>query len=242
MPTLETSQSNPAYGATDRYQGEQGQEYFARFVRPGQNKGAAAADHNGGKFRPYVRLSDTVLDFGCGGGFVLSAIPCARRLGVEINPAARQHAEQLGIECFASIAEVPSACCDVIISHHALEHVPYPIEALRELRDKLKPGGRLVLCVPIDDWRRQRRYRPNNFDMHLHTWTAQLLGNTLYEAGYRVREIHHLWLGFSITWQRYTRGLERLLPGSLQRLVSLGWGTLKNQRQLLAIAEPDLSR
>lgn len=228
----------PSYGASDRYQGEQGREYFQRFVRSGQQKGHAAAAHNGGKFTPYVRPSDTVLDFGCGGGFVLSAVPCARRLGVEINPVAREHATQMGLECFAQIADVPAGLCDVIISHHALEHVPFPIGALRELREKLKPGGKLVLCVPIDDWRKEKHYRPDNFDMHLHTWTAQLLGNTLSEAGYRVEAIHHLRAGFSITWHRFSWGLYRFLPSGLHNLLSLTWGTLKNQRQLLAVAVP----
>jgi hypothetical protein len=86
----------------------------------------------------------------------------------------------------------------VIVSDHALEHVPFPIGALRELRGKLKPGGVLALVVPIDNWRHHRRYDPADQNHHLHTWTPQLLGNTLAEAGYEVVSVRarvHAWPG-----------------------------------------------
>jgi SAM-dependent methyltransferase len=132
-----------------------------------------------------------VLDFGCGGGFLLKALDCARRIGVEINPVAREHARGIGVECHAQIAEVPEGVADVVISNHALEHVPFPIGALKDLRRRLKPGGLLALCVPVDNWRHQKRYNPDDRDHHLHTWTVQLLGNTLYEAGYQIESIRH---------------------------------------------------
>ena len=77
------------------------------------------------------------------------------------------------------------AVADVALSNHALEHVPYPIGALRELRRVLKPGGLLALCTPIDNWRLQRRYEEDDIHHHLHTWSPLLLGNSLAEAGFR---------------------------------------------------------
>ena len=49
----------------------------------------------------------------------------------------------------------------------------------------LKPGGLLVLYVPVDDWRlrRQRRVDPD-VNHHLYTWTPLLLANLLREAGF----------------------------------------------------------
>ena len=37
------------------------------------------------KFEKYIDRSDTVLDFGCGGGFLLGNLNCAVKHGVEIN-------------------------------------------------------------------------------------------------------------------------------------------------------------
>ena len=53
---------------------------------------------------------------------------------------------------------MPDAVADVIVSNHALEHIEAPIDALRQLRPKVKPDGKLVLVLPIDDWRSQRRW------------------------------------------------------------------------------------
>jgi 2-polyprenyl-3-methyl-5-hydroxy-6-metoxy-1,4-benzoquinol methylase len=51
---------------------------------------------------------------------------------------------------------------DVAITNHALEHIPFPIEALRQLKTKIKPGGALVICLPMEDWRVQSRYTPED--------------------------------------------------------------------------------
>jgi SAM-dependent methyltransferase len=175
----------PAYGTSEHYLGEKGEEYFA-WQRQG---GLFAARINAHKFADHIRPEHTVLDFGCGGGFLLKTLTCARRIGVEINPVARRQAVELGVECYGQICEVPHGIADVIVSDHALEHVPFPIGALRELKGKLRPNGVLALVVPIDNWRRQRRYNPADRNHHLHTWTPQLMGNTLVEAGFEVLSV-----------------------------------------------------
>ena len=43
-------------------------------------------------FEPYIDVSDNLLDFGCGGGFLLHELNAANKLGIEINAAARKHA------------------------------------------------------------------------------------------------------------------------------------------------------
>jgi hypothetical protein len=37
-------------------------------------------------YAPYIRKTDAVVDFGCGGGFLLDALDCGDKMGVEINP------------------------------------------------------------------------------------------------------------------------------------------------------------
>src|SRR5215470_19433637 len=146
----------PEYGTTDHYLGAQGAAYFA-WQSAG---GAFGAQINRRKFAAYIRATDVVLDFGCGGGFLLASLACAERIGVEINPLARAHAASLGLRCYADMTPVPDASVDVIVSDHALEHVPYPLAALREWHRLLKPGGRAIVVTPIDDW--HRPYRPDD--------------------------------------------------------------------------------
>lgn len=221
----------PTYGTSDHYLDAKGESYFKWQGQLG-SIGAQIESH---KFRHLIRSTDTVLDFGCGGGFVLQALDCARRIGVEINPAARQHAITSGNECYADLKDVPDQVADVVISNHALEHVPYPIEALKQFRKKLKPSGTLALCVPIEDWRNHKHYNPNDIDHHLYTWTIQLLGNCLYEADFKVHE-----RSISVmthAWPRYYDFLYQNLPLGLFNLLCYGQAIIRKRRQLLAIVK-----
>ncbi|HEX5215391.1 MAG TPA: class I SAM-dependent methyltransferase [Vicinamibacterales bacterium] len=217
----------PEYGASDHYLGDKGKEYFSW-----QDGGALFAGKiNAHKFRDLIKPSDTVLDFGCGGGGLLANLSCARKVGVEINPAAREVARSRGIECYAAISDVPDAMADVIVSDHALEHVPFPIAALRELRGKLKSDGVLSICVPIDNWRHQNKYNPDDQNHHLHTWTAQLLGNTLFEAGFQVVSIHSRIFAWPGGWTvaaygRLPYALFRAICYSYGAATGKGWETL----------------
>jgi len=216
------------YGASEHYLGARGEEYFS-WQSAGGSFRARIDSHD---YRHLVRPGDTVLDFGCGGGFLLASLDCARRLGVEINPIARAHANELGIECHESIEEIPEAIADVIISNHALEHVPYPIAALKDLRRRLKVGGTLGMVLPIDNWQIQKRYDPADINHHLHTWTAQLIGNTLVEAGFEQFGIKFRVNARPGSWTMATYGR---LPFWLFKAICYGYGLLTGKGRELVV-------
>ena len=60
--------------------------YFAWQAPQGEFGGWA----NLTKFRKYIRNDDRVLDFGCGGGFLLKNLTCRKRVGVEGDLAQRR--------------------------------------------------------------------------------------------------------------------------------------------------------
>ena len=146
------------------------------------------------KFERYVRPTDRLVDFGCGGGYLLGALPAAERLGVEVNPAAREAAAERGLDVRPSPADLPDSWADVVVSNHALEHCAYPLAELEALRPKVRPGGRFVCVVPSETAR--RAYDPSDRDRHLYTWSPLNLGHLFDEAGYVVEEaseIVHRW-------------------------------------------------
>jgi 2-polyprenyl-3-methyl-5-hydroxy-6-metoxy-1,4-benzoquinol methylase len=96
------------------------------------------------KFAPHIRNEDTILDFGCGGGYLLHNLKNTAKAGVEINPAARRVCEQLGLTVYAEKSEIPDGHFDIIISNHALEHCASPFDEILGLKSKLKPGGRML--------------------------------------------------------------------------------------------------
>ncbi len=149
------------------------------------------------KFEPFISREDVVLDFGCGGGYLLDTFPCRARYGVELNATARREAAQM-LHVVEHIDQLPAdVCFDVIISHHALEHVDSPLEVLRGLGERLKPGGRIVFVVPSESWHKQKKYRAGDINQHLYTWTPLLAGNLFARAGFVVERVDllcHRWL------------------------------------------------
>lgn len=173
------------------YDGEAGQAYHEH-----QRWAATMFKLEEWKFRDHVRASDVVLDFGCGEGGILANLPAAQRLGVEVTPTAREVAERRGLTMYRSADDIDEDSVDVVISNHALEHTLSPYAELVSLRRVLRSGGRLLLWLPIDDWRGQRAADRKDPNHHLYTWTPLLLGNLLDEAGFTVdecRAVTHAW-------------------------------------------------
>lgn len=185
------------------------------------------------KFQPYIKETDAVLDFGCGGGYILEQLQCKEKYGVDINPIAQEEAKKRGVHIYETIEQLPQNMkFDRIISHHALEHVDTPAHILRALKDKLRPDGVAVHVVPIDDWRNEKTYIPTNVSKHLYTWTPLLLGNLFADCGYEIRSIkilHHAWLPFSKT-------LYPILPKPLYHFGCMLWSFLTRNRQMIIIA------
>jgi SAM-dependent methyltransferase len=185
-----------------------------------------------GKFAPYIRDTDTVLDFGCAGGGMISALPGARKIGVELNDVARASAvAEHGIEAYKTLDVTPDHVADVIVSNHTLEHLASPFEALVQLRSKLKPGGKLVLVLPIDDWRAQRRWDPKDINRHLYTWSPMNLGNLLDEAGWQPEEM-------KIIRRTLMRGFATFakLPAPLFDAARWAYSVLRHRQEVLAVA------
>jgi len=219
------------YGESEFYKQESGKTYFAYQNRLGDTGGRL----NARKFARYLEPEHRVLDFGCGGGWLLKNLVCAERTGVELNSAAWPTCRENGIAVFGSMGDLPaSTLFDRIISHHCLEHVPYPIEALRALSTKLAPGGEMIFVLPIDDWRVQRDHTGTDQDHHLHTWTPRLIANTFAEAGLdtlEVRVIEHAW---PPRWEM----LNKWLPAPVFDACCGIWSRLRRRRQLFVRAKP----
>ncbi len=185
------------------------------------------------KFSPYIRSADTVLDFGCGGGYILEQLKCKKRYGVDISPVARREAESRGIVMSERVQDLPADLrFDAVISHHSLEHVEDPAAVLKALRRRMRPNAVAVHVVPINDWRNDRRYDPSDINKHLYTWTPLLLGNLFVHCGYEIEHIEiltHAWLPLS----RYTY---RLLPHPPYHLLRPLFAFATRNRQIRIVA------
>ncbi len=224
------SPDGPGYGSTTRYLGDAGRAYYETFQAPLGEMGARFNRH---LWTPYVSSGHDVLDFGCGGGQLLRSLDARRKVGVEINPVARAVAADAGIEMYETVGAVPGVF-DRVITSHALEHVPFPQQALVELRGKLRgPESRLVVLLPLEEWRTRhsRTYRADDINQHLYGWTPLTLGNLLASAGLRVYESRVV----SHAWSPRFAALWNVSPGLLHA-ASRVFSRLTKARQLMAVA------
>ena len=121
---------------------------FDKYLRPLSKKFPCISD---------LIANKKVLDYGCARGFQCVAMLCydpIEMVGVDIQKdrieCGRELISQLGvgdrINLFTKIPDEYQGYFDVVVTLNCMEHFPNPDQSLREMRDALKPGGRLLLA------------------------------------------------------------------------------------------------
>lgn len=155
------------------------------------------------KLRSLIQPGDVVFEYGVGAGWNLAGLRCRRRIGLDVSEFVRGEVEAHGIEFVTESRSLPDHGMDVVICHHALEHVLEPVAALAEMRRLLKEEGVLLLWVPFEDEWRHRRFRRGEQNHHLYSWNPQTLGNLIEACGFRVVEAglrRYGWDRFTAVW------------------------------------------
>ncbi|MBK8389416.1 MAG: class I SAM-dependent methyltransferase [Saprospiraceae bacterium] len=171
------------------------------------------------KFEKFIDKEMNVIDFGCGGGYLLHNINCKGKLGIEINDKARETISTFGIESVKFVSEAPDSWADCIISNHALEHVPDPFNQLIQLKEKLKKNGKIIFVVPCDLY----DYKPNDVNNHLFCWSPMTLGNLFTAAGFHVIESKN----FIHRWPPYYMKISKLFGKRFFNFSSRIYGRMK---------------
>jgi SAM-dependent methyltransferase len=146
----------------------------------------------------------TLLDIGCGDGTNMARFRAAGFdvTGIEPDPQARATASQHGSvhAGTAEAHELPAGqTFRYVLMANSLEHVISPLDALRRVRGRLSPGGRLVIEVPNCASQGFRSYGPlwpwTDLPRHLHFFTRRSLSKALEHCGYAVRRV--LYVGYA---------------------------------------------
>lgn len=105
-------------------------------------------------FRPFLKTTDCVLDFGCGnGGMSRLMMQCVQRVeGIEVNASAAEIARSSGLTVYSSLDELPDeALYDVVVSNHVLEHIRDVPSTLEHIRRRIRKEGLILLKLPMED-------------------------------------------------------------------------------------------
>lgn len=141
----------------------------------------------------------SVADLGCGSGVILSEVLMMKPLwagwGLDISAEAISYARRLaahkGVGDRAgfgagNVAHLPYAdeSLDLIIASEIIEHMPEPGQVIREIRRVLKPGGQLILTMPLE----------SHTPAHMHALSSQEDLRALCErVGLKIRRLEPRW-------------------------------------------------
>lgn len=94
--------------------------------------------------------SKDLIDFGAGIGTFSKRLRTAgyQVKCIEPDPAQRQKLEEEGFDTLDNITSIPDDSASFIFSLNVFEHIEHDTIAIREVRQKLKPGGTLLIYVP----------------------------------------------------------------------------------------------
>jgi SAM-dependent methyltransferase len=147
----------------------------------------------------YAAGARDVLDFGAGIGTLSETV---RKMGLVplcLEPDGRQRAvlDGRGFKTVASPGEIGDESLDYIYSSNVLEHIENDVEALVELRRKLRPGGRLFLYIPAF----QSLYSAMDRAVgHVRRYERSMLEQKLRDAGYVVEQSYYAdFFGYFVT-------------------------------------------
>lgn len=131
------------------------------------------ADRNARFLLPHLQPGMRLLDIGCGGGSITiglaAAVAPGEVAGVDVSEPAIAAARKAGVDVKNLIFEIGDALAlpfddgsfDVVFCHAVLQHLESPLQALREARRVLRPGGVIgvadadfdgAIIAPTNEW------------------------------------------------------------------------------------------
>jgi 2-polyprenyl-3-methyl-5-hydroxy-6-metoxy-1,4-benzoquinol methylase len=135
----------------------------------------------------------TVLDFGCGnGGFLTRARQVAASvMGVEPEQRLANHFHEEQLTVVSALTAVNQSF-DVITLFHVLEHLPDPVDILKQLAARLNPGGGIICEVPnaadalLTFYKNEAFSHFTYWSCHLFLFTEATLTRMALKAGLKV--------------------------------------------------------
>jgi SAM-dependent methyltransferase len=142
-----------------------------------------------------IGFGDEILDVGCGSGgdlMQMSYVGFFRLTGIDPFIERDIHYRNGVVILRRSLAETYGAY-DFIMLHHSLEHMPEQDATLRQLYRLLRPGGQVLVRIPVAGSFAWRKYRTDWVQLdaprHLHLHTERGLNLLAERAGFGVERV-----------------------------------------------------
>jgi SAM-dependent methyltransferase len=168
----------------------------------------------GSLVRAHLNGSETVLDYGCGPGFLANAVSrfAAHVYGCDISTGVIACAKAVNlapntIYCTLENGRIPlgSESVELIYTFAVIQHVEDEVftRILTEWQRVLRPGGRVLCHVVLngEGWRSEERWRADKslrgrarwlFGLHCFSRTPEAFREMVVSAGFSVPQVHSI--------------------------------------------------
>lgn len=171
-----------------------------------------------------------IVDIGCAYGYLLSELGDRRSVGVEVSFEAARQARKRGVRVVVATSDrlpIASGIASELFMLDTIEHVPNPLETLREARRVARRGARLILTTGDRGSLLARisgkRWRLLTPPSHLSFFTAAAVEESFARTRFRIEAIEHPWkrvsVGLAVHQLCTVLGLRRIrVPAFLHRM------------------------
>lgn len=152
-------------------------------------------EHFGWLKKVHTEFESSILDVGCGSGKLLQTMQLEGFSNLTgTDPFGEDDLFHLpSLRVLNSDISDLQGQFDFIMLHHSLEHMPKPIESLKQLHRLLRNGGHLLVRTPIASSYAWDTYGPNWVQLdaprHLFIYTVQTLRELAQRVGFEVEDI-----------------------------------------------------
>lgn len=177
---------------------------------------------NGGNYEDYLdsqrrwdnfkqfAIGKSIIDFGCGNGsfLMLSKQFTRSSIGVEMQDDYREILNHVNIKCYSDLSLVHRTV-ETVFLFHVLEHLPDPINTLKQIHSKLSDGGKIIIEVPHAKDYLMDNEKFLNFTLwsqHLILHTRESLEVFLKSAGFKniiIKGVQRYGLSNHLQWLKY---------------------------------------
>ena len=173
--------------------------------------------YNFEKLKPYIPRSGKLLDVGsyCGVSLKVAHENGFETIGVEPSKWAAQYSEEVmnqrAFQGTLNDLPIEEGPFDVVTMWDVMEHLPHPVEEMKLIRSRLKPGGVFAFSTLfIDNWYPKilKERWPWYMDMHLFYFTLDSMNQLLNKAGLEL--VHHQKYTHIITLEYFFAKLDAL--------------------------------
>lgn len=150
-----------------------------------------------------------VLDVGCGVGVVLKKLQAFGFTDLTgVDPFVDEdHDLGQGAKVYRRALEEQTGAFDLIMAHHAFEHMPNPGQTLRSMARLLAPRGVVLIRIPVAQCAAWNRFRTNWVQLdaprHLFLHTPKSMEILAHEAGLVISEVLYDSFAFQFYGSRF---------------------------------------